>query len=365
MQTTRTVLFTGYAPVHFECFRPLYKRFVEAGIEVFVSGGLRTHTENGKVYDEHGLYNRYGLAPDSILSLDEIRERDFDFLFGANTKILSPRTTGTKVQIFHGISFRNCAVRAENSEHDFYFVVGSYMHRKFIESGIFPPDDPRALKIGFMKTDRLLNGELDRQNLLQQYGFEGNRPVLLYAPTGAIHNSLETMGEEVIKRVSATSEYDLLIKLHDHPKDTSVDWTERLAFFEDAHTRIVHDFDVIPLLFLADMLITDASSVSNEYSLLNRPILFLDVPELIENAKNANGRMVDLDTWGRRCGVLVKQAEDIVHAVDDSLSYPEQFSDIRKAMATDLFYNPGCATEKALHWFRTGTEYNDSFTKKY
>ena len=353
MQTIPTVLFTGYAHVHFECFRPLYKRLVEAGIEVFVSGGLRTRTKTETIYDEHALYNRYGLPPDNILSVDEIHERDFDFLFGANTKILGPRMTGTKVQIFHGISFRNCAVRAENTEYDFYFIVGSYMHRKFIESGLFPPEDPRALKVGFMKTDRLQNGELDRQELLQQYGFDGKRPVLLYAPTGATHNSLETMGEEVIKRLSATGEYDLLIKLHDHPKDTSIDWTNRLALFEDAHTRIVRDFDVIPVLFLADMLITDASSVSNEYSLLDRPIVFLDVPELIEKAKCKNGSMVDLDTWGRRCGVVVKQAEDVERAVENSLSNPEQFSDIRRTMASDLFYNPGCATEKALHWFNS------------
>lgn len=42
--------------------------------------------------------------------------------------------------------------------------------------------------------------------------------------------------------------------------------------------------DILPTLFLADLLISDASSVANEYTLLDRPIVFLDVPEMIEAA---------------------------------------------------------------------------------
>ncbi len=346
-----TILFTGYAPVHFVCFRPLYERLVELpGVEVTLSGGLRTKTETDVFYDERAMYDPFDIPPARILSVEAIQERDFDLLFAANTKMIRPRKAGTRVQIFHGLSFRNKAIRKDNLEADFYFVVGPYMHRKFVEAGPFSEDDPRLLKIGFPKTDRLINGELSRSALLQQNGFNGTRPIILYAPTGLKHNSLTTMGEEVIQRLATTGCYDLLIKTHDHPKGTSIDWRSRLAPLEDAHTRVVRGLDVITQLFLADLLISDASSVSSEYSLLDRPMVFLDVPRLLEKASKDTDSGFDIDTWGRRAGVIVKQPEDVVDAVADSLREPERHADIRRRMAEDLFFGPGHATDRAMSW---------------
>ena len=125
-----TVLFTGYAPVHFVCFQPIYQRLIERPeFKVFVSGGLRTKTDSGYLYDERGLYRSFGVPEESLLSVEEIRKRDFDVLFAANTKFILPKTAKTRVQMFHGISFRNRAIRAENMNCDYYFLVGPYMHR--------------------------------------------------------------------------------------------------------------------------------------------------------------------------------------------------------------------------------------------
>jgi hypothetical protein len=351
---TKRILFTGYAPVHFVCFRPLYERLIKLpDVEVFVSGGQRIQTGDGDRHDAQALYEPFGIPRDQILSVEEIQTQDFNMSFTASANLFPPRDAGIRVQIFHGISFRNRQIREQTMNYDFYFIIGPYMHRKFMERGLLEEGDPRGLKIGFPKTDRLLNGELKREDLLRRYGLDGSRPVILYAPTGERHNSLDTMGEDVIRRLAESGRYDLLIKLHDHPHDTSIDWASRLAGLEDAHMRLVRDLDVIPLLFLADLLITDASSVSNEYSLLNRPMVFLDVPKLIKKAMEKKGASVDLDTWGRKGGVIAKKPEDIVEVVRSSLSEPARYSDIRIAMAKDLFYNPGTATKKAVDWLQS------------
>jgi hypothetical protein len=174
--------------------------------------------------------------------------------------------------------------------------------------------------------------------------------VLLYAPTGQKHNSLETVGEEVIRRLRATGRYDILIKLHDHPRDHSVDWPRQLRPLLDAHTKLVRDFDIVPYLFVADLLISDASSVSSEYSLLDRPMVFLDVPDMIQ-AMRAKGRAVDLETWGRKGGVTVRWPDEAVEAVRDSLAHPRRGSEVRRAMAQDLFFNPGRAAVAVGGWF--------------
>lgn len=347
-----SVLFTGYAPSHFLCFRPLYNWLTQVPeVDVFVSGGIRTTTDHGYVYDSAGMYGSFDVPPERILSVDAIQKRSFDVLFSANKRIITPiEKIKTRVMIFQGLSFRNRGVRPENLAYTTFMAIGPYMCRKFSETGLMAENDPRLVPIGFPKTDPLLNGSLDRHQLLTQFGFDGSRPVLLYAPTGQAYNSLETMGPEVIRRLSASGQYDLLIKPHDHPANPALNEVDTLSHLVGPHTCVVRELDVIPLLFLADLLITDASSVANEYALLNRPLVFLDVPELIQASRDV-GAVVDLESWGRRGGVVVKRPDEVEAAVTSSLSNPERLAPIRAAMARDLFFNPGKATEAASDWF--------------
>ncbi len=351
----KRILFTGYAPVHFVCFRPVYERLRRMpGVQVFLSGGREP---NGEGADEAGpvtaqeLYRPFRIAPERVLSLATMRRQRFDMVFCAHVSGYFPREDRARVQIFHGLSFRNMAVRREVLVYDHLFITGPYMQRAFQEEQLLRRTDPRLVPIGFPKVDRLVDGSLGRRAILRSLGISGRRPVLLYAPTGQVGNSLETIGEEVIRRLQASARYDILIKLHDHPRDHSVDWPNQLRPLLDEHTKLVRDFDIVPYLFVADLLITDASSVSSEYSLLDRPMVFLDVPQMIRELR-AKGRAVDLDTWGRKGGVTVRWPDEAVDAVRESLAHPGRLGDVRRAMARDLFYNPGRAAEAAVAWIR-------------
>ena len=117
------VLFSGYAHVHFVCFRPLYERLVALpDVELFVSGGLRENTPDGYVFDVHGMYAPFGIPQSHMLTVEEIANEDFDVLFAANSKLILPRRVDTRIQIFHGISFRNRAVRPANMACDHYLI---------------------------------------------------------------------------------------------------------------------------------------------------------------------------------------------------------------------------------------------------
>ncbi len=337
--------------MHFICFRPLYERLLRVpGVEVFLSGGLRSKATGTWCYDEQAMYAAFGLPAGRVLPVERIREEDFDVLFSAHSSLILPKSVRTKIQIFHGLSFRNMAVRQKNMSCDHYFIVGPYMRQQFQKLGFFTEDDPRATPVGFMKTDCLIDGSLDRVRLRTGFGFDDSRPVLLYAPTGARHNSLETMGEAVIDRLMTTDRYDLLIKLHDHPKSTDIDWYDRLARFEGAHCRVVREPDVTRPLFVADLLITDASSVSSEFALLDRPMVFLDVPELIAAAQASDESQIDLETWGRKGGLVVRTPDEVGDIVGSSLDNPGAHREVRQGMAMNLFYNPGRATDAAMRW---------------
>jgi hypothetical protein len=347
------ILFTGYAPVHFVCFQPLFEALRgEPGIEVLVSGGTRNVDEAGlREHDTQAMYQAFALPPESIVNAAELSELDVDVLFCANTKPIKPRSVRKSIQLFHGLSFRNRAIRNENAAYDHYFMLGPYMRRRFEQRRILPPGDPRIARIGFPKTDRLLDGSLDRATILGELGFSGTRPVVVYAPTGAHGNSLETCGEELIERLAAADSYDLIVKPHDHPK-AAIDWYERLAPLESEHLRLLRTPDAIPSLYVSDLLISDASSIANEYLLLDRPIVFVDVPELFTAAAGEDDRL-DLNTWGRSGGIVVPDPAAALDAVATGLAHPGAQSQRRRAIARDLFYNPGTATQAALQWIRT------------
>lgn len=344
------ILFAGYAPVHFVCFRPLYRVLRRMrGVEVFFSGGREDPAPGHGPLTARALFAPFHLPPNRILSLDAMRRQSFDLVFCAHVSGFFPRHDGGRVQLFHGVSFRNMAVRRDVLVYDHLFVVGPYMRGLFTQQQMLRDDDSRLVPIGFPKLDPLVDGSLDRAKVLRRLGISGRRPVVLYAPTGQRDNSLEHMGEAFLQRLRATRRYDVLIKLHDHPRDASTDWPARLRPLLDDHTRLVRDYDIVPAMFVADVLVSDASSVSNEFVLMDRPMVFLDVPQMLATMQR-KGVAIDLETWGRKGGVTVRWPDEAVDAVAWSLAHPRRGAGVRQAMARSLFYHPGRATQAAIAW---------------
>ena len=344
------ILFAGYAPVHFICFQPLYERLRRMrDVEIVLSGGRDAVEPGGAPLTARALYAPFRIPAKGIAELDRIREQSFDLVFCAHVSGYFPKEEQERIQLFHGVSFRNMAVRRDVLVYDRLFLTGPYMRRLFTERQMLRDRDPRLVNIGMPKLDRLVDGSLDRRRILKRLGFSGRRPVILYAPTGQKDNSLEHTGEAVLERLRATGKYDILIKLHDHPRDRATDWPTRLRPLLDRHTKLATGLDVVPYLFVADLLITDASSVSNEYALLDRPMVFLDVPQLLA-AMERKGVPLDLGTWGRKGGPLVRWPDEAVDAVAWSLAHPRRYGPVRRGMARDLFFNPGRATDAAMAW---------------
>lgn len=346
----KRILFAGYAPVHFVCFKPLYDRLRRSRkFEVWLSGGREGLPDGTPSLSAAQLYAPFQVPKSRVLELPEIDDQSFDVVFCAHVSGYFPKSDSERIQLFHGVSFRNMAVRRDVLVYDHLFLVGPYMRRLFTEGRMLRETDSRLVDIGFPKLDRLVDGTIDRRSVLRRVGFSGRRPVILYAPTGQMDNSLEHTGEAVIERLRATGKYDVMIKLHDHPRDRATDWPARLRPLLDKHTRLVTGLDVVPYMAAADLLISDASSVSNEFSLLDRPMVFLDVPQLLDNMRK-KGVSLDLETWGRKGGLTARWPDDAVKAVAWSLAHPRSETRVRREMARDLFFNPGRATSAALRW---------------
>ncbi len=340
------LLFAGYAPVHVLCFLPVYRRLAaDPRIEVVLSGGFRHRHDGGVTYTLDGIYDGFAVDGARVIPIDQARQEPFDVVICAHlADSFFPKSVHRKVQIFHGVSFKNLAVREKALRYDVLCLPGRYHGEQYRSNGLVRREGPTCLVTGFPKTDALVNGGLDRDSYLRRLGVDPRRPTILFAPTGEKHNALEAMGEEVLRSLAAAGSWNVLVKPHDHPKN-DIDWFSELAHLEDGVVRLIRDRDVIPCLQAADLLLTDASSVAVEYTLLDRPIVFLDVPDLFKKVRK-RAPALDLDTYGRKIGVVVKKPQDVVAAVADSLAHPQREADTRRQMARHVFHGPGRATER-------------------
>lgn len=334
------IAFAGYAPVHFLCFLPVYRQLVnDPRVEVFLSGGFRKGKGENATYSSEGFYDPFPVDQSKVIPVEQLAQEDFDVLVCAHlSDAFFPRHVKKTVQIFHGVSFKNLAVREKALRYDLLCLPGRYHADLYRQHGLLRDNSSTFLITGFPKADALVNGELDRSETLRKLGIDPALPTALFAPTGEKHNALESMGIEVIWRIAQAGTWNLLVKPHDHPKN-KINWFEELAPLQNDRIKIVKDLDVVPLLNAADLLITDASSVAVEYTLLDRPIIFLDVPKMLKKVTE-RAPSLDLDTYGRKIGTVVKKPSTIVAALDASRE-----CEVRKTMARHVFHRPGHASK--------------------
>ncbi len=343
----KRIMFSGYAPVHFLSFLPVLRRLeTTPGVEVWLSGGFRHKEQDGTLrFVSAGFYDPFDVDRRRVLSVEETRQEDFDVVVCAHlSDALFPRSAGRTVQIFHGVSFKNYAVREKALRFDYLCLPGHYHARRYRERGIVPPGGTQIFVTGFAKMDRLVSGELDRDRLLCAQGLDPAKPTLLYAPTGDRANSLETMGEKVIATLGRRGHWNVLVKPHDHPKE-KIDWFSRLTPLESASVRLVRDLDIVPYLHAADLLLSDASSAITEFCLLDRPIVLLNVPKLLHRVVERGGAL-DLDGYGHQLGPVVDDPESVPSVVAAQLRDSSAYAVVRRRVAREVFYRPGMASER-------------------
>lgn len=343
----KRIMFSGYAPVHFLSFLPVLRRLEKTpGIEVWLSGGFRHKDPDGSIrFVSDGFYDPFDVDPCRVLSVEETRQADFDVVVCAHlSDALFPRSAGRTVQIFHGVSFKNYAVREKALRFDYLCLPGHYHASRYRERGLVRPEGSQIFVTGFAKMDRLFSGELDRNLLLRRLGLDASKPTLLYAPTGDRANSLETMGEKVLAALGRCGRWNVLVKPHDHPKE-KIDWFSRLGPLESASVRLVRDLDIVPYLHAADLLLSDASSAITEFTLLDRPIVLLSVPKLLHRVIERGGAL-DVDGYGHRLGPVVDIPEAAPRVVEAQLSDSSAYAAVRRRVACEVFYRPGTAAER-------------------
>jgi CDP-glycerol glycerophosphotransferase (TagB/SpsB family) len=242
--------------------------------------------------------------------------------------------------IHHGISIKNYFlwfIEKYVRRYDSLFLYGDYMRHRLIEKGVPADDEARFPMVGYPKLDCLVDGSLDADRIRDSIGLDASRPTVLYAPTHSRDTcSLDTAGDEILDTLTGM-DVNVVVKLHA--------WSTGAAALQARSVHLATGHDSSPYLFVADVLVTDVSSIGWEFALLDRPTIYWDVPTLLERLAQYP---IDTETWGRKAGTIVRSGAELRRAVERALADPKEKSDLRQAMVRDLYHEPGTATDRAV-----------------
>ncbi len=205
-----------------------------------------------------------------------------------------------------------------------------------------------VVDVGFPKLDALAQGAFDRTATLRALGLDPGLPTVLicshYTPQGL----LPTFGASLVDALGAAENYNLIVGGHPQLLEEGSrdrmgsDWYSELegAVARTGSGRAFGEADVSPFLFAADLLVSDHSSVSLEYAVLGRPIIFFDHPEW-EWSDQALGENL------RRAATPVASIEEIVAVVAGFIGRPLPWTADTSGLVASSHSFLGGAAERA------------------
>ncbi len=180
---------------------------------------------------------------------------------------------GVKVQIFHGLAGEKKGHFRIRNFFDLYLTQGPYFTQRF-EMLAQKHKNFKVTQTGWCKLDTLYKHdsliEERKRTLLQE---SSAKKVILYAPTFSPSlTSAKALLKEIVT-LSQNPDYLLLIKFHDKMDKLLVQAYEAVL-----HDKLIisKERDITPLLKIADIMISDTSSVVYEFLLLDKPVITLN-----------------------------------------------------------------------------------------
>ena len=201
------------------------------------------------------------------------------------------------------------------------------------------------LDIGYPRNDTLIhnNNKEYIDKLKEKHGIPKDKKVVLYAPTWRDNQSMGKgkyifnpfLNFDVLKR-NVEDEYVFILKYH-YLIASELDWSRMEGFIYDIKE------DIQELYLMADILMTDYSSVMFDYSILKRPMIFYtyDLDDYCDN------RGFYFDFLEEAPGPFVRNTDGLISVLKDHdfAQYKEKYDAFNKKYNS---WDDGKASEKIV-----------------
>lgn len=181
--------------------------------------------------------------------------------------------TGTIKKFGQDVNTGKLKLLERRANRNITHLIVSSQASKTLYSKVFEVPEDRVYVLGLPRTDILFETQLQEQKkdlFYQEYPQLTEKKLILYAPTfrddQVKHPELFIDIEQFVEALG--DEYVLALRLHPHI-------AHNILLDQNEHIIDVSTYENLnTLLFVADILITDYSSIVYEYSVLQKPMIF-------------------------------------------------------------------------------------------
>ena len=205
--------------------------------------------------------------------------------------------------------------------------------------------EKRIVECGYFILDDMIKAyeEMDKTPLSEQ-------KTILIAPSWQEDNIVDSCLDEILERLS-TLDYKIIVRPHPqhvrHKREKLEKLKERFASNEKIEVQL--DFSATDTVWKADLLITDWSDISMEYSFCtHKPVLFIDTPMKIMNPEYERIDVVPINIEIREIvgtSVSLKELDKIPEKIEYLFANSEMYANKIREYEEAQVYNIGKSAE--------------------
>jgi radical SAM protein with 4Fe4S-binding SPASM domain len=238
-----------------------------------------------------------------------------------------------KIQMYHGSSDKSIIQNPEEKLYDLILVPGQRDYDRIQNKKL-------CRMIGPILLDKHINKQININEIKTRMNIKSEK-VVLYAPTWNgpfLDQNYSSLNHFDFERIISNKEYILLVK--PHPLSFIYD-KKIIDKIKKYNVKIIDpEVDIIEVMNITDIMITDVSSVSSTFLAFNKPIIFY-------NHLGINGDCKLKNIWG--CGDVVDDTEELVDKIKLNINKPDRYKLQRKKYMKQYFYKlDGKAVQRAV-----------------
>lgn len=214
---------------------------------------------------------------DQALAIYQQESPDWIIFGNTYSRLNDIHNNSRSALLYHGIGIKDCYYDKPLLDMDIRFIEGAHREREILHR--FPK--ARVATTGFAKLDPLFNNSLQQAELLKQYGLDPRKKTILYAPT-FYPSSIELLDKNWPQEFG---EYNIIIKPHFFSLTRAKYHKQQKLFahwdqYSNTYIATLEDFNLLPFMAAADLLISEASSALFEFAAMNKPVVWCDFIKL-------------------------------------------------------------------------------------
>lgn len=263
-----------------------------------------------------------------------------------------------KFHLDHGVGIKTLRIRNITKQRNtryHVFLEGQYWYDYIKSTGQEGAAD--FYVTGLPKLDPFFQSDyFDNEKLKSTLGLDPAKKTVLFAPSYK-PSCIQEIGDRILELIP---QYNLVVKLHPYswggkyaPHSQHKLYQELAMKHRELFLVPKDEYDVYPYLFLADTLISDTSSVVNEFLALGRFGIIYQLPG--SNLKHSDGMPVlsiEPSEWLKGAFPHISTPQELASAVKQALS-PTESMKIKLDCYRDYFFtgldgNASCRVKKCI-----------------